>query len=180
MTTVGSLLLTMRDNVPSADMPPVQVAIFGLQQSQQQCLSFFSDCIKYCEKHDMRREASGAMPTLEKLVMSQKVLVENLDPDKARAAIHSLRNVISPDEWSDNVGERGAVKLKLSRAGTDTTLPFGPDHRGTEDVMHSLRTLESPGYDPFRGMSLDELGKERQKWTMCRKFFENELRGHLL
>lgn len=95
MTTAGSLLLTMRDNVPSADMPPVQVAIFGLQQSQQQCLSFFRDCIKYCEKHDMRREASGTRPTLEKLLMSQKVLVDNLDraPDKARAAIHSLRNV---------------------------------------------------------------------------------------
>ncbi|KAI0287095.1 hypothetical protein BC826DRAFT_972463 [Russula brevipes] len=47
--------LIIRDSVPSADMAPIQVAIFGLQQSPQQCLSFFSYCLKYCEKHDQKR-----------------------------------------------------------------------------------------------------------------------------
>jgi len=108
MTIAGSLLFSMRDNVPSADMAPIQVTIFGLQHSQQQCLSSFSDCIKYCEKHDMRREASaGARLTLEKLAMSQKVLVGNLDhaPDEARVAIHSLsgmppRAMSGPMTWA--------------------------------------------------------------------------------
>jgi hypothetical protein len=31
-------------------MARIQVAIFGLQQSQQECLSFFSECVKYWEK----------------------------------------------------------------------------------------------------------------------------------
>jgi hypothetical protein len=80
--------------------------------------------------------------------MSQKVLVGNLDqaPDEARVAIHSLSGMspvriratvsrlscarvdalmasfLARDEWSDDVGERGAVMLR--RAASDTTLPF--------------------------------------------------------
>jgi hypothetical protein len=59
----------------------------------------------------------------------------------------------------------------LRHVSTDSWLHFG-------DVMLGLRSLEEPGYDPFRGMSLEELGKERQKWTACRKFFENELQAN--
>jgi len=59
----------------------------------------------------------------------------------------------------------------------DSGLYPGPD-RGVGDVMSRLCRLDDPGYDPFRGMSLEELGKERQKWTTCRKFFENELRAN--
>jgi hypothetical protein len=97
MTTAGSLLRTMRDNVSSADMAPIQIAIFGLQQSQQQCLSFFSECIKYREKLDMPSEVLDTRPTLEKLVMSQKMLVETLNqaPNKAQLATHSLQGAIS-------------------------------------------------------------------------------------
>jgi len=49
------------------------------------------------------------------------------------------------------------------------------DHGGIGDVISGLSILEQAGYDPFRGMSLEELGKERQKWTTCRKLFEAEL-----
>jgi hypothetical protein len=78
------------------------------------------------------------------------------------------------DGCSDNVRDRRA----LSRAATDSRLHFGPDHGGIGDIMSRLRCLEEPGYDPFRGMSLEELGKERDKWTGCRKFFEKELRAN--
>lgn len=96
MMTAGSLLHTMRDHVPSADMPPIQIAIFGLQQSQQQLLNFFNECVKYWEKFEMRSEVSAGRPTLEKLATSQKLLTENLDqaPDNAQVAIHSIRNAI--------------------------------------------------------------------------------------
>ena len=77
-------------------MPPIQIAIFGLQQSQQQLLSFFNECVKYWEKFEMRSAVSVGRPTLEKLATSQKLLTENLDqaPDNAQAAIHSIRNAI--------------------------------------------------------------------------------------
>jgi hypothetical protein len=35
-------------------MAPIQVAIFMLQQSQQQGSSFFSECVMYWEKFHMR------------------------------------------------------------------------------------------------------------------------------
>ena len=59
------------------------------------------------------------------------------------------------DGRSDNVRDRRA----LSRAGTDSRLHFGLDHGGIGDIMSRLRSLEEPGYDPFRGMSLEELGE---------------------
>jgi len=65
-----------------------------------------------------------------------------------------------------------------AHAMADTGLHSGPDRGGIGDVMSRLCRLEDPGYDPFRGMSLEELGKERQKWKTCRKFFENELRAN--
>jgi len=179
MMTAGSLLHTMRDHVPSADMPPIQVAIFGLQQSQQQCLSFFTECVKYWEKVDVRRDVSAARPTLEKLVLSQKVLMENLGPgpNKAQLAIHSPRNVIGAssrdDRWPDKVRERTGSLSRRPSAGIDSRYML--DHREIGNVISSLRSLEEPGYDPFRGMSLEELGKERQKWTRCRKLFADEL-----
>ena len=71
------------------------------------------------------------------------------------------------DQCSDKVADSGL------RSGPDRVLPAG-----IGDVMSRLCHLEDPGYDPFRGKSLEELGKERQKWTACRKFFENELRAN--
>jgi hypothetical protein len=47
---------------------------------------------------------------------------------------------------------------------------------GTDDILRHLRFLEVAGYDPFEGMSVEELEKERQKWKRCDKFFESELR----
>jgi len=96
MMAAGSLLHTMRDHAPNADMPPIQIAIFGLQQSQQQLLSFFNECVKYWEKLEMRSEVSAGRPTLEKLATSQKLLTENLNqaPDNAQVAIQSIRNAI--------------------------------------------------------------------------------------
>jgi len=89
-------------------MAPIQVAIFGLQQSQQQCLSFFTECVKYWEKVDLRRDVSTARPTLEKLAMSQKVLMGNLGhgPDRA---LHYLRNAIGTctESSSDREGIYG-------------------------------------------------------------------------
>jgi hypothetical protein len=70
----------------------------------------------------------------------------------------------------------GVPRQVFSRAGTDSRLHFGPGHGGIGDIMGRLRCLEEPGYDPFKGMSLEELGKERDKWTGCRKFFEKDLR----
>jgi len=97
MTRAGSLLRTIRDNVSSANMAAIQVAIFGLQQSQQECLSFFSECVKYWEKLDMRSDASAPCPTVEKLATSQKLVAEKLDqaPNKAQLAIYSFQNAIS-------------------------------------------------------------------------------------
>ncbi|KAI0247729.1 hypothetical protein BJV78DRAFT_1285313 [Lactifluus subvellereus] len=174
MTTAGSLLHTMRDHVSPADIAPIQVAIFGLQQSQQQCLSFFSECVKYWEKAKMRCEVSIVRPTLEKLVNSQRLLAENLDqaPDKAQLAIRSLRNAIAYDDWSTSPRERSASSAS---GAADLRLRFGPE--GADDMIRRLRSLDDPGYDPFMGMSLEELGRERQKWTTCRKFFESELRA---
>ena len=74
------------------------------------------------------------------------------------------------DEYSDKPREQ-------THAMADPGLHSGPD-RGIGDVMSRSRHLEDLGYDPFSGMSLEELGKERQKWTACRKFFENELRAN--
>lgn len=76
--------------------PPIQIAIFGLQQCQQQLLSFFNECVKYWEKYEMRSEVSARRPALEKLAMSQKLLTENLDqaPDNAQVAILLIRNAI--------------------------------------------------------------------------------------
>ena len=78
-------------------MASIQVAIFGLQQSQQECLSFFSECVKYWEKLDMRSDASAPCPTVEKLATSQKLVAEKLDqaPNKAQLAIHSFQNALS-------------------------------------------------------------------------------------
>ena len=74
-------------------MPPIQIAIFGLQQSQQQLLSFFNECVKYWEKLEMPSEVSAGRPTLEKLATSLK---ENLNqaPDNTQVAVHSIRNAI--------------------------------------------------------------------------------------
>jgi hypothetical protein len=73
-------------------MPPIQIAIFGLQQSQQQLLCFFNECVKYWEKLEMRSEVLSGRPT------SQKLLMKNLyqAPDNAQVAIHSVpvRNAI--------------------------------------------------------------------------------------
>jgi len=74
------------------------------------------------------------------------------------------------DECSDKLREQ-------AHAVADSGLHSGLN-RGIGDVTSRLCHLEDPGYDPFRGMSLEELGKERQKWTTCRKFFENELRAN--
>jgi hypothetical protein len=195
MTTVGSLLYTMRDHVNRADIPPIQGAIFGLQQNQQRCLSFFSECIKYWEKANMRCEISAVRPTLEKLVTSQRLLVENLSdvPEKAHLAVCSLRNVtgmceadfnlpfleldglvtlVAAHDWSNNPRERGALNQDSHNT---SRLHFGPE--GIDDILRRLRFLEVAGYDPFEGMSLEELEKERKKWKTCCKFFESELRS---
>jgi hypothetical protein len=86
----------MRDQAPSVDTPPIQIAIFGLQQSQQQLLGFFDECVKYWEKLKMRSEVSAGRPSLDKLVASRELLMKNLyqAPDKAQVAIHSVRDAI--------------------------------------------------------------------------------------
>jgi len=56
MASAGSLLHTTRNHVSSVDTAPIQVAIFMLQQSQQQGSSFFSECVMYWEKFHMRWE----------------------------------------------------------------------------------------------------------------------------
>ena len=85
-----------------------------------------------------------------------------------------MASPLGRDGCSDNVRNRQA----FSGAATDSRVHFGPVDGGIGDIVSRLRSLEEPGYDPFRGMSLEELGKERQKWTACRKFFENELQAN--
>jgi hypothetical protein len=86
----------MLDQAPSVDMPPIQIAIFGLQQSQQQLLSFFDECVKYWEKLEMCSEVSTGRPTSEKLVESQELSMKNLYQAlvNAQVAIRSVRNAI--------------------------------------------------------------------------------------
>jgi hypothetical protein len=55
------------------------------------------------------------------------------------------------------------------------SLRLGPE--GIDATMDRLLFFEDPGYNPFEGMLLEELGKERHKWTICRQFFESELRS---
>jgi hypothetical protein len=51
----------------------------------------------------------------------------------------------------------GVPRHALSRVGTDSRLHFGPDHGGLGDIMSRLCCLEERGYNPFRGMSPEEL-----------------------
>jgi hypothetical protein len=44
------------------------------------------------------------------------------------------------------------------------------------DQLTIFYIYKGPGYDPFEGISLEELGRERQKWTTSRQFLESELR----
>jgi hypothetical protein len=74
------------------------------------------------------------------------------------------------DECSDKPIHDAVADLGSRSSEPDRALPVG-----IGDLMS--RTCHA-GYDPFRGKSLEELGKERQKWTACRKFFENELRAN--
>ena len=190
MSTAASLFHTMQDHGCPVDVAPIQVAIFGLQQSQQQCLSFFGGCVKYWEKANMCCEVSTVRPTLEKLVASQRQLMENLEqaPERAQVTMHSLplRNVIS-EPLDVLLPSRSLIKF-LAAHDNWANIPRGREsgainsHCGmgledTEDVMLGLRVFEEAGYDPFEGMSLEALERERQKWTTCRKHFESELRA---
>lgn len=58
----------------------------------------------------------------------------------------------------------------------DLRLQFGADI--ANDMIRRLQSLDDISYDPFQGMSLEELGRERQKWMTCLKFFESELRAY--
>jgi hypothetical protein len=70
------------------------------------------------------------------------------------------------DNWSINPHDRESGAINSH---------WGMGLEGTEDIMLGLRVFEEAGFDPFEGMSLEALEKERQKWTTCRNHFESEL-----
>jgi len=113
----------------------------------------------------MRSEASAPYTTVEKLATSQKLVSGEVGSSAEQGA---ACNTLFPERItcaglmaSPPQDVMGVPRWALSRAGTDSRLHFGPDHGGIGDIMSRLRCLEEPGYDAFRGMSLEELGAGR-------------------